>query len=192
MPARAAGLLQFLQESGFQVVGVYIHLAGGNFGLARAVEAQLANAYGFGPAAHRRAKGAAGHRPVGVEVAAAGFRVERRTGFIVGEIREARFGGLAFGQLSGARVAWKIARDPGDGLAGAVANTQGALRIARFQPGQSSPQPERVELANGKRPDAALRAPQTADQPVPTLARRFGHRGIHDLDQGAVAGIDPR
>jgi hypothetical protein len=52
-----------------------------------------------------------------------------------------------------------------------------------LQIGKPSPQPQSIELIDWKHPDAALRTPRAADQPLAAATRSFGQRGVHDLNQ---------
>jgi hypothetical protein len=64
----------------------------------------------------------------------------------------------------------------------------GALGVAPFEFRQSLSQAASVELGDGEGSQAAFGATGAADQPVPAVARGLGQRGIHDLDEGFVAG----
>jgi hypothetical protein len=48
---------------------------------------------------------------------------------------------------------------------------------------QPSPQPQCIELIDGKHPHTTLRTPGTADHPVTASARHIGECRIHDLDK---------
>ena len=77
----------FFEQSGFQVVWVGLHFAGGNFFVRRALKAEFANAQSI-LGSHRRPEHAASHGTRFVELAVPGRRIERGTGLIVGEIGE--------------------------------------------------------------------------------------------------------
>ncbi len=47
-------------------------------------------------------------------------------------------------------------------------------------------QPKRIQLIYAERPEAALRAPQPANQPLARLPRRIGQRRIHNLHEFGV------
>src|ERR1700693_1575789 len=88
---------ELFQQCGFQIAGIRIHLAGGNFLIRCAVETEFANSQSiFG--ANRRPKNATGHRTRPVEFAIAGCRIECRAGFIVCEVRKTSLRFVSFVQ----------------------------------------------------------------------------------------------
>src|SRR5476649_2422842 len=110
--------LQFSQKGGLHVVRIHLHLTGGDFLIAGAVKAQLADAYRLGTAAHWRAENAAGHGAGGIKIAGAAFRVERRARRIVGKVGEAVFCLFAFLQHAGGWVSVEIGPEASDVFAG--------------------------------------------------------------------------
>jgi hypothetical protein len=56
------------------------------------------------------------------------------------------------------------------------------LRFGRFKGFKSIPEPDGIELIDGKYPDAALRATGMTDQPLPTSTRGIRQRRVHYLN----------
>jgi hypothetical protein len=54
------------------------------------------------------------------------------------------------------------------------------------------PKPQRIKLGNGKHSHAALRATNTADQPIAAALRDLSQRRIYDLHQLLVFVWEPR
>jgi hypothetical protein len=186
---RRGGTLQLLQKPGFNPFRIEIHLAGGDFVVAGAHKAQFADTHSVGSATHRRPECAARDRPRGVEIASTCLRVEGRAWVVVHLIRELD---VLVREQPGQRVAGKISGYPGDSPAGTFAHPGGAQGIGGFQFGQALAQPARIELGDLKRTHATLETAWAANQPSSALARGFGQRRVHDLDQPTIARIYPR
>src|SRR5471032_631946 len=172
---------------GLHVVRIHLHLTGGDFLIAGAVKAQLADAYRLGTAAHRGAENAAGHGAGGVKVAGAGFRVKRRASRIVGKIGEAVFCLFAFLQHAGGWVSGEIGPEASDVIAGPLPYPKCARRIVPLQFPQAQAKALGIQRADMERAHASLRTSRTAHQPGAALARSLSQRGIYDLNQGPIA-----
>jgi hypothetical protein len=65
----------------------------------------------------------------------------------------------------------------------------GALRVPLIERRQPFPQPQRIELRDGKRSEATLGAPRPAHQPVAASPRRRLQRFVYAGQQLPVAGF---
>jgi hypothetical protein len=129
--------LQFFEQTRFQVVGVGLHFAGGNFFVRRALKTELANSQSFfGP--HRRTKHAASHGTGFVELASSRLRIERWTGLVIGEVGELSLRLFSLAQHAADRITRKIRRQPTNRVARTIAHLRGTLGGGLFQIGKSS------------------------------------------------------
>ena len=119
------------------------------------------------------------------------YGVQRRTVFLVGQGREALLGLLVFVQYAGGQIAGEV-RQAGDGLPRSLTDSGGAFGVTPLELPEPVAQTARVELGDGKRPDAALGAARFADQPCAAQTRGLGHRGVYDLNQVPIAGHTSR
>src|ERR1700722_16778629 len=91
---------ELFQQCGFQIAGIRIHLAGGNFLIRCAVETEFAYSQSiFGT--NRRPKTETSHRTAPVEFAISGCRIECRAGLIVCEVRKTSLRFVPFVQQPG-------------------------------------------------------------------------------------------
>jgi hypothetical protein len=179
------GFCEFLNQSGFQILRVSIHLTRGNFFVTGTLKAKFANTQPI-LRAHRWTKNPASHGACLVELAKSSLRIERRARLIIREISEPLLSLFAFVQQACDRVAGEVMRQPGNRFPSALAHASGALWFASLQFGKSLPQSGSIELIDWKRSHAALRAAGTADEPLATSARSLGQRRIHDLNQRLI------
>jgi len=120
----------------------------------------------------------------GVEVAGAGGGVERRTGTVFRQRGEPLLGLVVFPSTP-------VAVSPGKSghiratLAGPLANSGGALAVARFEFGQPLSQPASVKLSDGER---SMQQPvQPGGRPAkPRSCARPRPGGIHNPEEGLV------
>src|SRR5260370_34464386 len=119
----------------------------------------------------RRPEDATGHRTGRVKVAHASLRIEHRARLTfskIGKFIEPALCALTFVEDSRNRVPGKPAGDflcqPRNGLPRTLANSGRALGITLLQLSQSLTQTRGIELGDGKRPHAALRASRPTEQ----------------------------
>src|SRR5579864_4880030 len=139
--AHASRSLDFIDQNGFQSVGVKIYQASSDLFIACAVEAKVTDADPARLATDRRTKVPACDRPRRIEITSSCFRIERRTGVVIAEVRE----------LSG--------------VACSIANSTCAPGIVTFEFGQAFPEALCIELANFEWSIATLCASRPANQP---------------------------
>ncbi len=177
-----------MHDFGFEVMGNG-HFAGGDLVFASAHEAELAAAEGIAVAhAYGRAEDAAGHGAPGVDVAAAGSRIEGGTGGFVGKAFKLRLFGSGGAEDSGTEIAGKggsVFREPKPGAAGEFGRESGVGDTKNLHPGA---QALRIESVDGKGSVTALGAAEAAGEPVTGAPGGVGQSGIHDLHEPGIAG----
>jgi hypothetical protein len=174
----AGRLLKLLQQLLLKVGDG--HFAGGNLFLGSAVIAKLAHPQPL-LGAHGRPEHPAGHGARTIQVAMTGRRIERGTGLIIGKVLKA--GRLRRIQQAGGGVARELRAKPFDGFPGPLNHSMSAFSIAYHKLMQSLLQTGRIQLINGENPYAALRAPWSADQPIPTASRGLRQRSVQNLNE---------
>jgi len=169
------------QDLGFEFVG-HRHFAAGNFLFAGADETEFAAAQRIAVThPDGRTEHAAGHRAPGVDVAAAGGRIERGAGRVVGEFFESFpvFRGCA--ENSGVTISRKgraVLVDPG---LGAADHFGGKIGLSGAKCVHAVAQPPGIERVDRKGAVAALRAADAAGKPRTGAPRGVDERRIHDL-----------
>jgi len=138
--------------------------------------------------ANWRAEDAAGHRARLVKLAAAGLRIEHRTGLVVGEFFKALAECFFLIENSCDGIAGKVGGKADTRVASTLTDCGSTMWSARLQLLQASLQAKSIELVDGKRSNAALRATGTADQPSAAAPGGISERGVNDLDQFLIPG----
>ena len=132
---------QFLNQLLLDIGRGKSHLRRGNLLCWSTHKAQFADTESTFFGAHRRAEGAAGHRPMSIQVARAGCRIEHRAGLVVAEIFESlerRFVLIENARLSVTRVGSRQAQD---GRIDPGLDLRSALRVFLLQKTQTFAQP---------------------------------------------------
>jgi hypothetical protein len=182
-------VFHFLYEPGFKLIGIGNHFAGGYLLIAGAVITEFADPEAtFGARAHWRPKGPAGHGASGIKIAPAGFRVERRAGFLISKSRKALQSCFIFGENSACGITREISFQSVNGAAGPLPDARRTLGITSFEFIQSGAESRGIKLRNGKWTDAALGATGPAYEPWTALPCGLRQGGVHNLDQFLVAG----
>jgi hypothetical protein len=164
----------------FQNIRFEAHFARGNFFVAGAVIAELADAKTFlGP--HRRPKYAACHGTSRVQIACARLRVEHWTRLIVGKVGKSLLRFRRIIEDAGLRIAGEIKADSRDRELHTTPHARSTFRIFLFQLLKAVAEAFRVKLADRKRSYATLCASRTTDEPLAAAASGIGQRGIDDL-----------
>lgn len=92
VPVHACGILRFFDQSWLEILRVDCHFTRSNLVIAGAVITEFAHAQApFGAGPDWGAKGPASHRPGRIKITQPGFRIEHRTGLVIGEVGEAPF-----------------------------------------------------------------------------------------------------
>jgi hypothetical protein len=127
-----------------------------------------------------------------VQIARARFGVEYGTDFLVAVLIERVECVLILAEESGCEVTGKRGFEAANRILHPPPNPAGPLWIVLFQVRHSGAQTGRVQLADGEHTDAALRASDTARQPLTAPMNSLGEFRIHDLDELSVAGWQGR
>lgn len=87
-------------------------------------------------------------------------------------------------------VSGKISCQPRNRFSGPLAYALCSLRFAKGELSEAKPQPQDIELIDGKYSDATLRAPWAADKPFAAAPRSIGQGGVNDLNQFLVSTLN--
>jgi hypothetical protein len=140
-------VFHFLYEPGFKLIGIGNHFAGGYLLIAGAVITEFADPEAtFGARAHWRPKGPAGHGASGIKIAPAGFRVERRAGFLISKSRKALQSCFIFGENSACGITREISFQSVNGAAGPLPDARRTLGIRGFERTQSGLESHSIKL----------------------------------------------
>ncbi len=159
---RSSSSFDLPKQLRFQIIGIQIHFAFGNFFIGGALKTKFANAQAIFRT-NRWSKDATSHGTRFIKFTKSGRRIERRAGLIVGELRKALFRLFALVQQSAHRITREIFRQPGNRFPRPFAHTFSTRRCALVQACESFSKPDGVELIDRKDSDATLRAPWTTD-----------------------------
>ena len=109
-PTFIVAFLSLFYQTRFEIVGVGLHFAGGNFLIRRALKAEFANSQTiFGT--NRRTENAARHGARFVELTETCLRIEHGAGLIVGKIGKLLISFFAFVEHARRGVARKLRRE---------------------------------------------------------------------------------
>lgn len=181
-------LFRFFDQPGLQILRIGRHFTLRDVFVGGAVVTKFAHSErAFLSRPDRRTKSPAGHGTRGVKITESSSRIERRTRLVISEVREVGFCAVAMPENAGFWVAGESRRKAPHKIAGPLPHSLCSRSIAERKFVKSSPQPRRIELADGKRPKAALCASRLACQPRSTLERRFSQSRVDNLYQLLVS-----
>ena len=126
---------------------------------------------------------AASNGPRGIEIAGSRLRAESGARFVVSEAGEGCLFFLGFAENTGDRVSWELGHKPVHGRECPLPDMRGTDRVGGLQLRKSPPETLRIQLADGKDANAALRASRAAGNMVTTASSRIGEGCIDDLHE---------
>jgi len=189
--APAAVNLKFLQQYGLKVIRINLHLTRRDLLVRRAVKAELTDAQTV-VRPDGRPEGSTGDRARSIEFTHSRIRIQGGTGFIVREIHKSLFRLLVFVESPVFRIPGKFHRQPSHRSASPHPDACGAFWFTSLEFPEPVLESCRIELADRKHSEAALRAPWSAGEPRPAPPGCIGERSVHDLHQGLVCGRQSR